>query len=264
MLGQYLSKSYAIPANMTLIGECGVKNFLVWLAVLVLVTYTSQASGSGTGGKKRPQSDSSSVAEIVIGFAVGSDGKADGKVEVQSTAGKKQPDADKKADQAAQDVQVETRVFGKVITVGPDGKVEVKEWKNLEAALPKEFLDKLPQEARQQFEKALSGKKLEGGVTGKAKVVVIDPHGNRQEVETEFGQPLEGQPLDPTKEISEWLKKAGVDLPPEARAVLEGAKKAALSPGGKPVDVGTKLDQILERLERIEKELANLKNKNGT
>ena len=234
-----------------------MKNFLILLTFVVPIALTSQASASETGSKKAIQSESSSTAGIVIGFAVGSDGK----VEVQASDGKKPSDADKKVDKTAKDVQVENHVFGKVITIGPDGKVEVKEWKNSGTDLPKEFLDKLPKEARQQFEKAMSGKNLGGGVTGKAKVVVIDPSGNRQEVETEFGHPLEGKPFEPTKEISEFLRKAGVELPPEARAALEGAQKTPLTPAGKPTDIGTKLDQILERLERIEKELATLKNK---
>ena len=49
---------------------------------------------------------------------------------------------------------------GKVITVGPDGKTEVKDFGG---DIPKEVLDKLPKELRTQMEKG------QPGVTGKSK-----------------------------------------------------------------------------------------------
>ena len=73
---------------------------------------------------------------------------------------------------AAPHVQFEAMQFGKVIEVGPDGKVEVKDFGG---QLPKEVLDKLPQEVRDLLQKS-SGKKSCAG----ARAGTSERHGDRK------------------------------------------------------------------------------------
>jgi len=167
---------------------------------------------------------------------------------------------------AAPDVKIETQVLGKAIVIGPDGKVQTVD---LNTGVPGDVLNKLPKEIQDEVGKAVgqafaetlggAGKAPAGtsGMIGKMKVITIGPDGKTHETDSDLNLPgLHGGNLD------EILKKAGVDLPAEARDALKaGNKNPAL--GAKADEISAKLDKILDRLDKLEKEIGALRAKSG-
>lgn len=197
------------------------------------------------------------------------------KPNVGGPANTKNPKAGDPTGRNNSEFQIETQAVGKMIVVGPNGEVQIQDFNGQGNDVLKDLLDKLPDDLRGEFEKlqALDGLKglpaggLNQGVSGKVKIVTIGPDGVRQEVESDLGTPLPGNPIGADVDVAELLKKAGVNLPPEAQQALEAAQKAnrkvpqkaGVGQAQPANDLGSKLDKILERLEKIEKEVANLK-----
>jgi hypothetical protein len=106
--------------------------------------------------------------------------------------------------------------------------------------------------------------------------VTVEIDGERKEFESNWGSSRDTSP--PVIKgfsfgmIEDALRKHGDELPPEVKQSLEAATKAMLkahitvrkgdaTPTVKPRDIGAKLDMILERLERVEKEVKSLEAK---
>jgi hypothetical protein len=234
-----------------------MKKYLVllsWIAVCSL----APAAFAGGEGKPKAEKDKDS-AKIVVGGAGIIKIGPDGRVEVSSPNGAVTKKEDGKKP-ASPGVKVETMRIGKVITVGPDGKMEVKD---IGGELPKEVLDKLPKEIQDHLKKG----RLPAGpgdcVAGGKMKIVVENNGQRQEYESDLGDDALKQL--PQGLLDEVLKKAGDDLPPEAKEALKAATHA-MKAGQKPLaptkgqeDVAKKLDKILERLERLEGDVQALK-----
>ncbi len=180
-----------------------------------------------------------------------------------AVAGDNEPKVEKKVPVK---VKVEKIGVGKVIIIRPDGKTEVKEFNT---QLPKEVLDKLPKEIRDRIQQGLEkcAKCVSCGPAGSGKMrIVIEKDGKRQELELDLGT------------SGEDLRKQGIQPPPEVQKVIKilaqakkadeslaRLKKVQIPPTGvqakAPVDINAKLDKILERLDRLEKDIKALKTK---
>jgi len=172
-------------------------------------------------------------------------------------------DAKKDAGPATPDIKVETMRFGKVISVGPDGKVETKEY---HGEIPREVLDKLPKEIQDRIKMVppaiVPGK---GRVSGKMKIVVVRD-GQQHEYEADVGEGGVLGQLPP--DVVESLKPLQGNLPSEAqealKAVLQNLRGRDQKPDGLSKgqeEINAKLDQILERLDQLQREVATLKAK---
>jgi hypothetical protein len=145
------------------------------------------------------------------------------------------------------------RSFGKGFMIGPDGKL--KEF-NLGDG-NQDFGKEMPKELRERIEKArkeMKGKRdLKWGAMGKA--VIIGPDGKRKEIDLD----LENGNLG----LKELLKGLPDDVRKELDKALEGADKKAImidrSKSMKSDD--DKLDLILKRLDRMEKQIQELRRK---
>jgi hypothetical protein len=159
------------------------------------------------------------------------------------------------------EVKAGTLCIGRVVTIGPDGKVEVKEFGD---KLPKEVLDKLPKEIRVRVMKgSTSGGPCPGSATGKMKIVVRK-NGEVREFESDLSDPEAIKDLSLGK-LQEALKKAGKKLSAEDEKLLAAASetmkaKVHVVTARKPADdISGKLDKILERLDRLEEDVKTLK-----
>jgi len=224
------------------------------IAVLCVAACSiSPAVLADDGDKPKPQKPTPIVVKGADAHAITVTVGPDGQVSVNTPDGKK---AGEKA-KPAPDVQVKTICIGKVITVGPDGKIETKD---IGDELPKDVLDKLPKEIREQLKEA-HGQAGEGGfgIAGKVKILV-DNDGKKQEFEADL---TDG---DAFKQLDEALKKAGTDLPPEAREaikaasqILKGVAPKDAAQAKSPDGISAKLDKILDRLDRLEGDVKALK-----
>lgn len=217
------------------------------LLLTALLAFSSMSLASRADDEASPKAKSNPAGKTVVGGATITVGP-NGEVKVSGLKEAKSPKAADKAGKGSPKVEIETHVIGKAIIVGPDGKVEVKDLKDLkglEEGFPKELLDKAAK------------------VTGKVKVVTIGPDGKRQESESDIGSVSGDSPFGIQVDLGDLLKKAGVTLPPDAQKALEAAGKTAGSQAGKSDDISAKLDKILERLERVEKDVAKLKTQKG-
>jgi hypothetical protein len=176
------------------------------------------------------------------------------------------------------EVRVETKVSGEVITVGPDGKVTVEKFGDDEGAGEKkvgkafkigpdgkmEGIESLPEEVQKLLKQAKPGTvSVDGSVT------IIGPDGKKHTHALGDGE-LDAESI--SKSIEEALEGAGKELPKEVRDQLKESLKdfpKAFSfqmGGGQPLGgedaISQKLDKILKRLDKLEKEVRDLKANN--
>jgi hypothetical protein len=189
----------------------------------------------------------------------------DGKVKVEKFgdddgAGKKKGKREKKP--AAKS---ETRVFsfGKAFKIGPDGKMEGVD------SLPKNIQELLKQ-----------GKLGAGSVGGS--ITVIGPDGKQhthafgdgkldaESISKSIEEALEGAGKELPKEVQDQLKESLKDLPKEVQDQLQESlkdlpKTLSFQMGdGQPLGedaISQKLNEILKRLDKLEKEVRDLKAK---
>jgi hypothetical protein len=189
------------------------------------------------------------------------------------------------------EVRVETKVFGEVMTIGPDGKVTVEKFGDDEAAGEKkgrrgkkpakqsdtsffhsgkafkigpdgkmEGVESLPEEIQELLKQAKPGTvSVDGSVT------IIGPDGKKHTHALGDGE-LDAESI--SKSIEEALQGAGRGLPKEIQGQLKEALKGLPSalkvqidgaiPKGKDT-MSRKLDEILRRLDKLEKEVRDLK-----
>jgi hypothetical protein len=192
------------------------------------------------------------------------------------------------------EVRVETKVSGEVITVGPDGKVTVEKFGDDEAAGEKkgkrgtkpaaksemrafslgkafkigpdgkmEGIDSLPEDVQELLKQAKPGTvSVDGSVT------IIGPDGKKHTHALGDGE-LDAESI--SKSIEKALQGAGKELPKEIQGQLKEALKGM--PGAMKVQIGgatpkgkdtmsQKLDEILKRLDKLEKDVKDLKANN--
>lgn len=184
----------------------------------------------------------------------------------------KDPEKSKKS--AGSGVRVEAFSFGKVLAIGPDGKIETRE---IGGDIPNEVLDQLPKEIQDLLKKGQeqikAGAIVNGGVD-----VFVEKNGKRERLKTELNDKdalkifeelgKSGGDLSPEalKSMVEGLmRQAGGNLPPEAKDAFDSATKMLKKTApveNRSDDISSKLDKILERLDRIENEVKALKAKN--
>jgi hypothetical protein len=240
----------AAVSKVFLSGECPMKKFLTLTALIAGVSF-SQFAVAGEDNKTAEKKAKAEVEVRTVDITVGPDGK----IEVKKPKVEKTPSSD---------LKLETLGIGKVFVIGPDGEGDVKEF---EGKIPKEILDKLPEELRKAIQKEPSSRRA----FGKMKLV-IEMDGKRQEFESDLGGlgDLEGLPFDIFDEILDKAKdKLPKDqLPPEviqalgnARQVMKTEGKKHADPAADSNDLSAKLDKILDRLDRLEKDVKELKAK---
>lgn len=231
------------------------------LAMAIVVASSLQAFGADPApDSKRP---ANSAAKPVAAGAAVSSGVSRKSGGAPNAQGAKVGD---QAESSNSEFKIETQAVGRMVMVGPDGEVHIQDFNGQGNEIFKELLDKLPDDVRKEFEKLQAGNGLNGlpvddvnrAVSGKVKIVTIGPDGVRREVESDLGSTPNQTPGLPP-DVGALLKKAGVTLPPEAQQALEAAGKATGKRAENAGDLGSKLDKILERLEKIEKDVANLK-----
>jgi hypothetical protein len=195
------------------------------------------------------------------------------------------------------DIRVETKVSGEVMTIGPDGKVKVEKFgddgkmegveslpKNIQKLLKKgrlgagsvggsitvigpdgkmEGVESLPKNIQELLKQAKPGTvSVDGSVT------IIGPDGKKHTHALGDGK-LDAESI--SKSIEEALQGAGKGLPKEIQGQLKEALKGL--PGALKVQIGgatpkekdtmsQKLDEILKRLDKLEKEVKDLKANN--
>ncbi|MGO9110748.1 MAG: hypothetical protein ACLP9L_16120 [Thermoguttaceae bacterium] len=154
--------------------------------------------------------------------------------------------------------EVDTLRVGRVVTVGPDGKKVILEFRGQP---PKEVLDKLDKDIRERTQKTATWTVRDGGgdVGGKM-TVVIDNDGQRQELVL---------PAPPNPDVgkrlyfnfSDVLKKAGDKLPPEPKQALEAVAQAvkaqeqdAVAEAAKAQDAVAQAVKAQEALARVVKD----------
>jgi hypothetical protein len=244
-----------------------MKNCLVVLLCSVVCAFAPAAFAGNEGQPKVEKKAEKDAAKVIVSGRVIEIGP-DGKVKVQPLGGETGPKSKKPAGPDAKadkpEVKVETLRLGKVITVGPDGKIETRDFNG---ELPKEVLDKLPKELRDQIAKRPPhAGKIGGGPIGRMKIVV-DKNGQRHEFEADIGAD-EAFKLLSSGHLDEVLKRAGDDLPPEAKEALKAASQSMKAedqkvrgPAKGQDEISAKLDKILDRLERLEGDVKALKTK---
>jgi hypothetical protein len=188
------------------------------------------------------------------------------------------------------DVRVETRVSGQVMTIGPDGKVKVEKFGDGEVAGEKkkkrgnksakqsetrafsfgkafkigpdgkiEGVESLPKNVQELLKQAKPGAVSVGG-----SVTIIGPDGKKhthalgdgkldaESISKSIEKALEGTGKGLPKEVQDQLKKALKDVPEVSRLPLFGRNFGQDA-------ISQKLDKILERLDKLEKEVHELK-----
>ncbi len=183
-------------------------------------------------------------------------------------------------------VEVQIKATGKVVKVGPDGKVEVidlegGDGKSMIPAGAKEHIQLMLKKAHEAGAQDAGGAKegthkvesnvivSDGKVTGK--IVIVGPDGKPQVKEFNLsGTGVDGGAMKAVEEIL----KSNTQLPAEAAKQLEhvfrstlggdGERRVlAIGGGGKTAEqldaVSAKLDKILSRLDALEKEISELK-----
>jgi hypothetical protein len=201
--------------------------------------------------------------------------------------------AEDDADKKDIDIRVETKVSGEVITVGPDGKVKVEKFgddgkmegmeslpKNIQELLKKgklgagsvggsitvigpdgkmEGVESLPEDIQELLKK---GKLGAGSVGGS--ITIIGPDGKKHTQAFGDGK-LDAESI--SKAIEEALEGAGKELPKEVQDQLKKALKDVPEVSSLPLfgrhfgqdGISQKLDKILKRLDKLEKEVRELK-----
>jgi hypothetical protein len=188
------------------------------------------------------------------------------------------------------DVRVETRVSGQVMTIGPDGKVKVEKFGDGEVAGEKkkkrgnksakqsetrtfsfgkafkigpdgkiEGVESLPKNVQELLKQAKPGAVSVGG-----SVTIIGPDGKKHTHALGDGK-LDAESI--SKSIEEALEGAGKGLPKEVQDQLKKALKDVPEVSSLPLfgrhfgedAISQKLDKILERLDKLEKEVHELK-----
>jgi hypothetical protein len=225
---------------------------LLWVAVCLL----PPAAFADSESKPKAPKD---AATIVVGGGT-IQVTPNVKVEVQQSGAERKPNHEK---HGAPGIKVETMSVGKVIMLGPDGKVEIKD---IGAGIPKEVLDKLPKDLRDQIMKgpAAVGK---NGVRAAGKMkIVVENNGKRQEYEADLGGGGVAIKQLPSAVIDDILKTAGDDLPAEIKEKLQATSQAIKAAEHQKAHgqtgqdaIGAKLDKILDRLERVENDVKALK-----
>ena len=188
------------------------------------------------------------------------------------------------------DVRVETRVSGQVMTIGPDGKVKVETFGDDAVAGAKkkkrgnksakqsetrafsfgkafkigpdgkmEGVESLPKNIQELLKKAKPGAVSVGG-----SVTIIGPDGKKhthalgdgkldaESISKSIEKALEGTGKGLPKEVQDQLKKALKDVPEVSRLPLFGRNFGQDA-------ISQKLDKILERLDKLEKDVHELK-----
>lgn len=173
----------------------------------------------------------------------------------------------------APQVEVKVLEFGKVIQVGADGKVLIKEFNG---GLPQEILEKLPKDVQASASQtpASPAQPASGApkalftasTSGKLKVVVVHD-GKSQEMEFDLGG-SHAQAACQLGNLSTMFQAAGGTLPDDAKNALQIVTQALQAqnqaPGGpakRADEVNAKLDRILEHLERLEADVKALQTK---
>jgi len=259
-----------------------------WVAVAVLVcgSSLSLAWADEPAAPQPPKPASPQIKTGVFRITIG----ADGKPQLQQTPADKSDKEDKgaKGDKAQQtdpsapaqpgqpvqpEVRVETLQFGKLIQLGPEGQTEVRDF---QGSIPREILEKLPEELRQRLQKELKDSATTGAAAGAAAgsatatttvKMFVAKDGKLEEVETDLG-PAGGWQGSLPAGLQELLQKAGVTLPrpteqPAAatprRAKAKTRKRQQATEGATLEELNAKLDKLLNRLERLETEVQQLK-----
>jgi hypothetical protein len=188
------------------------------------------------------------------------------------------------------DVRVETRVSGQVMTIGPDGKVKVEKFGDGEMAGEKkkkrgnksakqsetrafsfgkafkigpdgkiEGVESLPKNVQELLKQAKPGAVSVGG-----SVTIIGPDGKKhthalgdgkldaESISKSIEKALEGTGKGLPKEVQDQLKKALKDVPEVSRLPLFGRNFGQDA-------ISQKLDEIVHRLDKLEKEVRDLK-----
>jgi len=188
------------------------------------------------------------------------------------------------------EVRVETRVSGQVMTIGPDGKVKVEKFGDGETAGEKkkkrgnksakqsetrafsfgkafkigpdgkiEGVESLPKNVQELLKQAKPGAVSVGG-----SVTIIGPDGKKhthalgdgkldaESISKSIEKALEGTGKGLPKEVQDQLKKALKDVPEVSRLPLFGRNSGQDA-------ISQKLDKILERLDKLEKDVHELK-----
>jgi len=188
------------------------------------------------------------------------------------------------------DVRVETRVSGQVMTIGPDGKVKVEKFGDDAVAGEKkkkrgnksakqsetrafsfgkafkigpdgkmEGVESLPKNVQELLKQAKTGAVSVGG-----SVTIIGPDGKKhthalgdgkldaESISKSIEKALEGTGKGLPKEVQDQLKKALKDVPEVSRLPLFGRNSGQDA-------ISQKLDKILERLDKLEKDVHELK-----
>jgi hypothetical protein len=189
------------------------------------------------------------------------------------------------------DVRVETRVSGQVMTIGPDGKVTVEKFGDDEVAGEKkkkrgnksakqgetrvfglgkafkigpdgkmEGVESLPKHIQELLKKGKLGDASVGG-----SITVIGPDGKQhtqafgdgkldaESISKSIEKALEGTGKGLPKEVQDQLKEALKDIPKAFSFQMGGGQTLKNEP------ISQKLDKILERLDKLEKEVRDLK-----
>jgi hypothetical protein len=201
--------------------------------------------------------------------------------------------AEDDADKKDIDIRVETKVSGAVMTIGPDGKVKVEKFgddgkmegveslpKNIQKLLKKgrlgagsvggsitvigpdgkmEGVESLPEDIQELLKQAKPGTVSVGG-----SVTIIGPDGKKHTHALGDGK-LDAESI--SKSIEKALQGAGTELPKEVQDQLKKALKdvpevSSLALSGRHFGqdgISQRLDKILKRLDKLEKEVRDLK-----
>jgi hypothetical protein len=189
------------------------------------------------------------------------------------------------------DVRVETRVSGQVMTIGPDGKVKVEKFGD-DAVAGEKKKKRGNKSAKQSETRAFSfGKAFKIGPDGKMEgveslpkniqellkkgklgagsvggsITIIGPDGKKhthafgdgkldaESISKSIEEALEGAGKELSKEVQDQLKESLKDLPKAFSFQMGGGQ-----PFGKD-SITQKLDEIVHRLDKLEKEVRDLK-----
>ena len=171
----------------------------------------------------------------------------DGKVKVETfgddaVAGEKKK---KRGNKSAKQSETRAFSFGKAFKIGPDGKIE--------------GVESLPKNVQELLKQAKPGAVSVGG-----SVTIIGPDGKKhthalgdgkldaESISKSIEKALEGTGKGLPKEVQDQLKKALKDVPEVSRLPLFGRNSGQDA-------ISQKLDKILERLDKLEKDVHELK-----
>lgn len=177
--------------------------------------------------------------------------------------------------------KIETLRLGKMIVIGPDGKMETRDFGD---EVPADVLKNLPKEVRDQIEKIVQPKvdsrpkvPARGALAGSVRII-MEKDGKLLKIEADnvqINMEKDGKPLkieadlsgvDVLKQLEKAIGDAGDNLPADPQKILKAAMQAlggttptGQTPARQADEISRKLDQILDRMERLEKELRQLK-----